>query len=75
MALYQSDVPETDVRRRFDRSIKNFLVLFRTLADSSFLFDNSLRTPSGIALEEQGRLHMVKPDAYNTLVTQYENPD
>ncbi len=75
MALYQSDVPETDVRRRFDRSIKNFLVLYRTLADSWFLFDNSLRTPSVIALEEQGRLRIVKPDAYNTLVTQYGNPD
>jgi predicted ABC-type ATPase len=75
MALYQSDVPETDVRRRFDRSIKNFLVLYRTLADSWFLFDNSLRTPTVIALEEQGRLRIVKPDAYNTLVTQYGNPD
>jgi predicted ABC-type ATPase len=28
------DVPEVDVRRRFDRSIKNFLVLYRALADS-----------------------------------------
>jgi predicted ABC-type ATPase len=62
MALYQSE-PEADVRRRFDRSIKNFLVLYRTLADSWFLFDNSLRTPSVIALEEQGRLRIVKPDA------------
>ncbi len=26
------DVPEADVRRRFDRSIKNFLVLYRALA-------------------------------------------
>jgi predicted ABC-type ATPase len=75
MALYQSDVPETDVGRRFDRSIKNFLVFYRSLADSWFLFDNSLRTPSAMALEEQGRLRMVKPDAYNTLVTRYGNPD
>jgi hypothetical protein len=36
----------TDVRRRFCRAIKNFLVLYRTLADSWFLCDNSLRTPS-----------------------------
>jgi hypothetical protein len=50
--------------------------LYRTLADSWFLFDNSLTTPSVIALEEQGRLRIVKPDAYNTLVTQYAgNPD
>ncbi len=69
------DVPEADVRRRFDRSIKNFLVLYRALADSWFLFDNSLRTPSVIALEEQGELRIMKPDAYDTLVAQYGNPD
>jgi predicted ABC-type ATPase len=69
------DVPEADVHRRFDRSIKNFLVLYRALADSWFLFDNSLRTPSVIALEEQGRLRIMKPDAYDTLVAQYGNSD
>jgi predicted ABC-type ATPase len=68
-------VPEADVRRRFGRSIKNFLVLYRALADSWFLFDNSLRMPSVIALEEQGRLRIMKPDAYDTLVAQYGNPD
>jgi predicted ABC-type ATPase len=69
------DLPETDVRRRFGRAIKNFLVLYRALADSGFLFDNSLRAPSVIALEEQGRFRMMKPDAYNTLVAQYGNSD
>jgi predicted ABC-type ATPase len=68
-------VPETDVRRRFDRSIKNFLVLYRALADSWFLFDSSPRAPSVIALEEQGRLRIMKPVAYNTVVAQYGNPD
>ena len=69
------DVRRANVRRRFDRSIKNFLALYRPLADSWFLFDNSLRTPSVIALEEQGRLRIMKPDAYDTLVAQYGNPD
>jgi len=64
-----------NVRRRFDRSINNFLVLYRVLADSWFLFDNSLRTPSVIALEEQRRLRIMKADAYDTLVAQYGNPD
>jgi hypothetical protein len=40
-----------------------------------FLFDNSPRTPSVIALEEQGRLRIMKPDAYDTLVAQYGNSD
>jgi predicted ABC-type ATPase len=69
------DVPEVDVRRRFDRSIKNFLVLYRALADSWLLFDNSLRTPSVIALEEQGKLRIMKPEAYNALVAKYGNPE
>jgi len=30
------DVPEVDVRRRFDRSTRNFLVLYRPLANSCF---------------------------------------
>jgi len=64
-----------DVRRRFHRSIKNFLVLYRALADSWFLFDNPLRTPSVIALEEQGRLRIMKSDTYDTLVAQYGNSD
>ena len=31
-------VPEADVRRRFDRFIKNFLELYRPLGDSWYLF-------------------------------------
>ena len=69
------DVPEADVRRRFDRSIKNFLELYRPLGDSWFLFDNSLRTPAAIALEEHGRLRIIKPDTYKALVAQYGKPD
>ena len=69
------DVPEADVRRRFDRSIKNFLKLYRPLGDSWFLFDNSLRTPAAIALEEQGRLRIIKADTYKAVVAQYGKPD
>jgi predicted ABC-type ATPase len=69
------DVPEADVRRRFDRSIKNFLESYRPLGDSWYLFDNSLRTPAAIALEEGGRLRIMKPDAYKALVAQYGKHD
>jgi predicted ABC-type ATPase len=65
------DVPETDVRRRFDRSIKNFLDLYRPLGDSWLLFDNSLGTPAAIALGEQGRLRIIKPDTYKAFVAHY----
>jgi len=69
------DVPEADVRRRFDRSIRNFLELYRHLGDSWYLFDNSLGTPAAIALEEQGRLRIMKPDAYKALIAQYGKHD
>jgi len=69
------DVPEHDARRRFERAIKNFLVLYRPLADSWFLFDNSRRTPSVIALRDPSGLRIMKPDAYNTLATKYGEHD
>src|SRR6266576_1256799 len=43
------DVPETVVRRRFDRSIRNFLLLYRSLSASWTLLDNSGTAPDGIA--------------------------
>lgn len=44
------DVPETDVRRRFERSWRNFQKLYRGLADQWIVFDNSGEEP--IILEE-----------------------
>ncbi len=40
------DVPEIVIRRRFDRSIRNFLLHYRPLGDSWTLFDNSAATPA-----------------------------
>jgi predicted ABC-type ATPase len=65
------DVPESDVRRGFDRSIRNFLVHYHTLADSWFLFDNSASVPSVIAFEKQGQLRIMKPDIYTGLIALY----
>lgn len=47
------DVPEAVVRRRFDRSIRNFLQHYRPLGDSWMLFDNAAATPAVIAFEKQ----------------------
>jgi predicted ABC-type ATPase len=38
------EVPESVVRRRFDRSIRNFLLRCRLIGDSWTLFDNSAAT-------------------------------
>jgi len=65
------DVPELDVRRRFDRSIKNFLAHYRQLADAWFLFDNSATTPSLLAFLKEGDLRIIEPEAYSTLTARY----
>jgi predicted ABC-type ATPase len=68
------DVGETDARRRFGRSIKNFLVHYRCMADSWILFDNSATRPSVIAFEEKGQLRIMKPGIYSALLGQYGKP-
>lgn len=45
------DVPRADVVRRFDRSWKNFQLLYRVLADKWYRYDNSGPTPR---LQEEG---------------------
>jgi predicted ABC-type ATPase len=71
VALGGHDVPETVVRRRFERSIANFFVLYRPFADSWILFDNSTATLAIIASEDRGQLRMVEPELYNNLVNRY----
>ena len=66
------DVPESVVRRRFDRSICNFLLTYSPLGDSWMLFDNSGTIPAVIALEKLGSLRIINPDIYETLVARYK---
>ena len=53
------DVPVTDVRRRFGRSVQNFFEVYRPLLDSWTLFDNSTTRPALIAEEKDGKLAVV----------------
>ncbi len=68
------DVPEVVVRRRFDRSIRNFLLRYRPLGDSWMLFDNSGATPAIVAFEKQGSLHIMNEELYDMLVARYGKP-
>lgn len=68
------DVPEAVVRRRFARSISNFLVHYRPLADSWVLYDNTWATPQMIASEELGRLRIIETRLYNQLKGNFGNP-
>ncbi|HEY6348136.1 MAG TPA: zeta toxin family protein [Candidatus Angelobacter sp.] len=65
------DVPEVDVRRRFGRSIENFLNHYRPLADSWILFDNSKIPPSEVAFAKEGELRIIDVDIYRLLMMNY----
>jgi len=68
------DVPGNVVRRRFDRSIRNFLLRYAPLGDSWMLFDNSGATPSVIAFEKENSLRIIKREIYENLMVHYGKP-
>ena len=68
------DVPEVVVRRRFSRSMCNFLAHYRPLADEWILFDNSKAARSVIALHEDAQLRILDTKRYNYLIETYGEP-
>jgi predicted ABC-type ATPase len=69
------DIPEPIVRRRFDRSIRNFLKRYRQLANSWILFDNSAATPRVIAFQNEHGLRIIEKQLYETIARTYESSD
>lgn len=65
------DIPEPVVRRRFDRSIQNFLLHYRLLAKTWTLFDNSGEIPEVIALERDKAIRIIDESTYTALVRRY----
>ena len=61
-------VADEDVRRRFDRSIQNFLTLYKPLFDSWNLFDNSTARPRLIAKEEYGKLDIADKNLFGAII-------
>ena|SRR5580692_13186136 len=65
------DVPEPVVRRRFDRSIQNFLVYYRPFAKVWTLLDNSGEVAKVIALERDEMVRIIDRSTYTALVKRY----
>ncbi|MGH8247227.1 MAG: zeta toxin family protein [Gammaproteobacteria bacterium] len=65
------DVPAVVVRRRFDRSMRNFFLYYRRLADRWILFDNSGDPPEIIAFGERGKLGIMRKELYDDLNSRY----
>jgi predicted ABC-type ATPase len=68
------DVPESVVRRRFDRSIHNFFLRYRPIASTWLLFDNSGATPEPIAIQERSGLRIINARLYSLMVDRHGAP-
>ena len=64
-------MPEPVVRRRFDRSMQNFLLYYRPLAKVWTLIDNSGEVPKVIALETDEMIRIIDRSTYTALVKRY----
>lgn len=63
------NIPEVDIRRRFDSGLRNFFDLYQALADDWLLFDASQITPQLIALELTGNIELVDIELYKIITS------
>jgi predicted ABC-type ATPase len=70
-------VPESTVRRRYDRSLANFFTLYSVFADSWVMLDNSIRRrPRLIAKRVMDRpVRIFDTDGWHALRTRYGKED
>ena len=68
------DVPAATVRRRYSRSLGNFFNIYRPIADSWLMLDNSaLDAPNPVAWRNvAGPVQIVKDGPWDRLRREYE---
>ncbi len=62
------NVPVADINRRFKRSWRNFINLYKPLTNSWILFDNSDLKPVEIAKSNKGKLEILNKFLYTQLM-------
>ncbi|MBI9087145.1 MAG: hypothetical protein JEZ11_26360 [Desulfobacterales bacterium] len=62
------DIPVTDIKRRFPRSLKNLLSEFSALADHCACFMNDGEEPV-LIFEQQGEIRKIYHDVYFQLIS------
>lgn len=67
------NVPTVDVKRRFRRSIKNFLTVYEPLLDSWMLFDNSEEIPNLVAEKTGDKLSIEDAGLYGKILKENSN--
>jgi predicted ABC-type ATPase len=65
------DIPEHIIRRRFERSARNFLLHYRPLAHVWTFFDNSGETPKVVALGKDQKVRIINKGIYTALINRY----
>lgn len=65
------NIPETVVRRRYERSGRNFLTRYRGNCNSWLLFDNSAEDPAILAHNTDGNTTIIKAAEYENLLRLY----
>ena len=65
-------VPEEDVRRRFNRGLKNLFSKYRFLFDTWTLFDNSVGRPRIMACEAKGRIQIFDEHLFQKIKSEAE---
>jgi predicted ABC-type ATPase len=65
------NVPANVVRRRFARSIRNFLQTYSLLADSWYLFDNFGPVPVTIAQGAGTELRILRRELYSRVISEF----
>ena len=58
------NIPEATVRRRFHKSLTNFIQIYEPLMDAWTIFDNSSNQPRRVAFKEGDRLKILDPDIF-----------
>jgi len=64
-------VPEQVVRRRFDRSVRNFFLEYQPIVDSWHLFDNTSSKPVTVAFKTGVKPRIIDRDNYRGLIKRY----
>ncbi|MBI5244735.1 MAG: zeta toxin family protein [Elusimicrobia bacterium] len=67
-------VPEDDIRRRFNRGVKNLFTEYRTLLDTWTILDNSGRRPRLIAHAGEGRIRIIDTALFRDIQERLELP-
>ena len=68
------NVPEEDIRRRYRRSIVNFLEVYAPLTDSWVIFDNSGELPAKIAFARGNVATIVDKVKYEQFIESGHEP-